>query len=119
MIMKTVESDCDEVSLAKCVSPEDLHCGDYVAILNTIYEFPSFLWCCDDGTVRPDEPVRIQFSAPNDGLPLKIKAICLPFVYVRLPNGTSQTIDVRQNQLVRVTARYAKLVRKKTKRIQN
>lgn len=117
--MNAIQAKCDESELAKCVSPEDLHRGDFVAVLNSIYEFPSFLWCCDSGSIRHDEPVRVQFKSPTDGVPLKIKAICLPFVLVRLPNGRAQSIDVRQNQFVRLTTRYAKTVWRQMKRDQN
>ena len=101
--------------LAACVAPEDLNCGDFVAALNTVYQFPSFLWCCDGSSIEPDEPVHVRFRATGAGMPLKIKAICLPFVFVRLPDGKKQTMDVRQTQFVRLNAEYAKAVWKEMK----
>ena len=108
--MKTLEANADASQMAASVAPEDIHCGDYIAVLNVIYEYPSFLWCCDAASVQPDEPVRIQLQQRGGGTPLKVKAICLPFVFVKTPNGKSFTYDIRQTQFVRLNADYAKEV---------
>ena len=114
--MKTFRAGSELPHLSASVAPEDLNCGDFVAALNSICELPSFLWCCDSSAVEPDEPVRIQFRAANAGIPLKIKAICLPFVFVKFPNGKSQTMDVRHTQFVRLNSDYARTVWKELKR---
>jgi len=106
-------------SLAASVAPEDLQCRDYVAVLNVIHEFPSFLWCCDATAVSPDQPVRVQCVAPDGGIPLRVKAICLPFVFLKTPDGRSHTVDLRQVQLVRLHPGYAKLVWKELRRQKN
>jgi hypothetical protein len=108
--MKTIRPNRDATHLAASVAPEDLNCGDYVAALNVVHQFPPFLWCCDGSGVAPDEPVQIQFRAPGAGTPLKIKAVCLPFVFVKFPNGNTQTMDVRQTQFVRLNPDYAATV---------
>lgn len=113
--MTTNVSSTFGTSLAASVAPEDLRCGDFVAVLNEILEYPSFLWC-DAVLGAPEEPVRLRYCAADGGLPLKIKAICLPFVFVKSPYGISQTIDVRQVQLVRLRKRYAKTVWKDLRR---
>jgi hypothetical protein len=113
--METMETESDLPTLAACVAPEDLKCGEFVAALNVVYEYPPFLWCCDSAPVEPDETVRIQYRAPSAGTPLKVKAICLPFVFVKLPNGTTQTMDVRQTQFVRLNSDYAQAVWKAMK----
>lgn len=113
--MTATHEDKNVSRLAASVAPEDLNCGDYIAALNVIYQFPSFLWCCDSSAVEPGEPVHVQFRAPGAGTPLKIKAICLPFVFVKLPNGSTQTLDVRQVQFVRLAPEYAKAVWKDCK----
>ncbi len=113
--MKTIRENGRSPGLAACVAPEDLNCDEYVAILNVVREFPSFMWCCDSSSVPPDEPVRIQFRAPDTGTPLKIKAICLPFVFVKSPSGIAQTLDVRQTQFVRLNSDYAAAVWKELK----
>lgn len=113
--MKTIREKQNSPHLAARVAPEDLNCGEYVAVLNIVHEFPSFLWCCDGSGVQPDEPVQVQFRAPSNGTPLKIKAICLPFVFVKCPKGTSRTMDVRQTQFVRLNDQYAAAVWKELK----
>lgn len=107
--MKTTRPCTGSPQLSAVVAPEDLNCGDFVAALNVVYQFPSFMWDCDS-TVPPDEPVNVQFRAPNAGMPLKIKAICLPFIFVKLPNRTTQTMDIRQTQFVRLQTEYAEHV---------
>jgi hypothetical protein len=112
--MKTTRPNTGMPQLSAVVAPEDLNCGDFVAALNVIYQLPSFMWGCDS-SIPPDEPVLVQFRAPNAGMPLKIKAICLPFVFVKSPNGNSQTMDVRQTQFVRLQTEYAEHVWKELK----
>ena len=113
--MKTLRTNSDSPHLSASLAPEDLNCGDYVAALNVVHQFPSFLWCCDASAVTPDEPVQVQFRAPAAGTPLKVKAICLPFVFVKFPNGNTQTMDVRQTQFVRLNSDYAAAVWKAMK----
>jgi len=110
-------SDC---SLAETVAPEDLCVGDYVAILNEINEYPSFLWCRDPELNPPHEPIRVQWRACDGGKPFKVRAVCLPFVLLKNPNGKHKSIDIRGVQLVRLSREYAKrtwsVMRKKRKR---
>lgn len=108
-LMKSNASTTDSTSVAASVAPEDLRCGDFVSVLNELVDFPSFLWC-DSLSRAPEELIRVRCCALDGGTPLKIKAICLPFVFVKSPRGLPQTIDVRQAQLVRLNKRYAKTV---------
>ncbi|MGD9646313.1 MAG: hypothetical protein AB7U73_11430 [Pirellulales bacterium] len=107
MKIRLPETDCS--SVAASVAPEDLRRGDFVAILSEIIELPSFFW---DETLPGDrdELVRVQRLPTDNRVPLKVKAICLPFVFVKSPSGRYQTIDVRLARLVRLKKRYAKTV---------
>ena len=116
--MTTNFSTTDKTSLAASVAPEDLRCGDFVAVLNEILECPSFFWCDLVGSA-PDQLVRLRTCASEGGTPLKIKAICLPFVFLKSPDGFSQTVDVRQVELVRLNKRYAKIVWKEHRKQQS
>jgi hypothetical protein len=89
------------------VAPEDLRCGDFIAVLNVILELPSFLWC-DSMAADSERMVRVRCFAWEGGMPLKVMEICLPFVLVKSPSGMFQSIDVRQVELVRLNKRYAK-----------
>jgi hypothetical protein len=84
------------------VAGEDLQPGDYISILAEIIELPSFLWCCPDSPLSPDEPVRIRLIPDEAGQPLKVFAVCLPFVYAKQPAGETATLDTRRQQLVRL-----------------
>jgi hypothetical protein len=99
----------EDCSLAAVVAPEDLCCGDYVAVLNEVAELPSFFWC-DTPTSERHEPVRMRCLPSKGGAPLKIKAICLPFVFVKSPSGKGETLDIRRTQLARLDKRYGKTV---------
>jgi hypothetical protein len=104
-------SNDSEIELAASVAPEDLRCGDSVAILSLVHEYPSFFWCCDSTISSRHEPVRVSYTWPDGGIPLKIKAICLPFVFVKDPSGQHRHLDTRLYRLVRLTPGYAQKVR--------
>lgn len=114
--MKSSTATNCETCVARSLAPEDLRCGDFVGVLREIAEYPSFLWCGDSQMLAPDEPVRIEWRADDGGTPLKVKAICLPFVFVKAPCGRHRTLDVRQCQLVRLETDYARLAWKWLKR---
>jgi len=114
--MKTRLSARSETGLAASVAPEDLCCGDYVAILSVIYEYPSFLWCWDSARLSPDEPVRVECTDGHTGTPLKIKAICLPFVFVKDPAGKHRALDIRLCRLGRLSRKFARHVWKTLRR---
>ena len=42
--------------------------------------------------------------------PMKVKSVCLPFVFVKLPDGRHRTLDVRQHQLAEVSRDYGRSV---------
>jgi hypothetical protein len=105
-----------ETSLAASVAAEDLCAGQDVAVLNETFEFPSFLWECDSSTTSRQDVVRIQCAARESGIPLRIRAVCLPFVFATDPSGARRAIDIRLAQLVRLDAEYARLVRKQLRR---
>ncbi|TWT29334.1 hypothetical protein KOR34_52440 [Posidoniimonas corsicana] len=98
----------DNLTVAKPIAAEDLRAGEYVAVLNEVVEYASFLWCCDSSLLQPDEPVRVTFRPQSPAAPLRIKAVCLPFVAVKTACGKTATLDVRSCQLVRLDNRFAR-----------
>jgi len=104
-----------QLTTAATVAGEDIACGDYVSSLTEIAAFPSFLWDSCGAVLSPYELVRLQIIPANAGQPLKVIAICLPFVYAKRPNGELATIDTRRIQLVRLNHRCAKAVWKELK----
>ena len=114
--MRTATANDETSTLAGTVAGEDLQCGDYVAVLSETYEFPSFFWCSDGTLLPPDEPVRMTFQSRTDQTPRKVKAICLPFVFVRTVQGAYETLDVRRQRLARLDRKYAEIVYKALRR---
>jgi hypothetical protein len=111
--MKTSDSAQKSITtVASRLAPEDLRPGQDVAILSQIYECPTWLWCSDLPGMRADELVHLQSLGRGGGRPLRIKAVCLPFILVTKSDGKSRTLDVRRVQLVKLDRTYAKLVRK-------
>jgi hypothetical protein len=115
-IMKAKASKSETASVAASVAPEDLKRGDFVGALSELIELPSFLWC-DSLPGERDEVVRVRYLPAHGGVPRKVKAICLPFVYTQSPGGQRQVIDIRKVQLVRLQTGYAKAVWKDLRRM--
>lgn len=114
-----MSTDCTTTptTLARPIAPDDLQRGEYVAVLNVEYEYPSWLWCCDSGLLAADEPVRVTYRPRSEECePLKIVALCLPFVFVKRHNGEHRTLDIRGCQLARLDEEYAKAVWKGLKK---
>jgi hypothetical protein len=102
---KNTAANC---TLAQALAPEDIQPGDYVARLYVTCELPSFFWCADALTLPLREPVRMQFVPTSEGVPLKVKSVCLPYVLVKSPSGHARTVDVRRYRLARLDRAYAR-----------
>ena len=113
--MKVATKQKLETTVAARIAGEDIASGDYVAVMNEIIEFPSFLWSCSGVSLAPDEPVRIRYTASDAGQPYKVIGVCLPFVYAKTHRGRVIVIDTRQRQLVRLDQACASAVWEKMK----
>jgi hypothetical protein len=105
--------------LATTLAPEDIRPGAYVAIARICLEYPSYFWCDGSPLLPADEPVRIAWLPPGGGTPLRVEAVCLPFVLVKSPDGEAQTLDVRCVRLLKLTDGYAKRAWKRLKKKAN
>jgi hypothetical protein len=108
--MKIESTSRIEITTSATVVGEDLASGDYVSLLNEIVEFPSFMWDSCGSSLSPYELVRLRVIPAGAGQPLRVIAICLPFVYAKTPSGEMATIDVRRTQLVRLDRKCAKAI---------
>lgn len=106
---KIVETS-DATTVAAQVAGEDIKLGDFVSVLNEVFELPSFLWSCSGAVLSADEPVRSRYMPCEAGQPCKVKAVCLPFVYARRVHGSMVTFDLRRHQLVRLDPKMSKSV---------
>ena len=87
-------------TVAATVAGEDIHCGDFVTLHSATFEVPSYLW--DHSLLPPSELVRLKMIPDGAGTPLKVFAICLPFVYAKDTSGAIKTLDLRREQVVRL-----------------
>ena len=94
-------------TLARVLAPEEVRPGDYVALLDEVYEFPSFWWCADTTLFPPTEIVRLRFTPRDESRPLKVLSACLPFVLTKQPTGERRTLDLRRHRLARLDQDYA------------
>jgi hypothetical protein len=101
-------SERNAASLAKALAPEDVRAGDFVAVLDEVFEAPSFFWCDSGALMSREEVVRIRYTPTGEAVPLKVMAVCLPYVLVKQPCGGKRTLDVRKTRLARLDRRYAR-----------
>lgn len=114
--MQTTTEANFATNVAARVAGEDIKLNDYVTALTEICELPSFLWCCSDGTLPVDEPVRSVFKAREAGQPSKVIAVCLPFVYAKQAKGGIEIFDIRIHQLVRLDRNTGRKVWKRLRK---
>ena len=105
--MSTEAKTRPEPTLAASVFGEDLACGDYVAVMHTTVDIPSYMWDACGVSLSPHETVRLKYIPDDAGRPLKIIAVCLPFVYAKTPEKQTEIIDTRRMQLVRLDRQCA------------
>lgn len=105
-----------ESALARALAPEEIRAGEFVAVLYVISEWPSFFWDGDSALRPHDELVRICSTPSGESQPLKVRAVCLPFVLAKTPAGVQQTLDVRRCRLARLDRRYARAAWRAVKR---
>lgn len=111
--MKTDTTINSECSLARPLGAEDIRRGQYVSVLDEFQEWPSFLWNSFGEEATPQNSlVRVRVKPAGAGIPLKVRALCLPFVHVQTPDRQSEILDLRKVQLVLLAEDYAKSVLK-------
>ncbi len=103
-------SNSNEISVSRSLAPEDIRVGTYVAVLHEIYEYIPHLACADDASWRAPEVQRVRWLPNDESGPMKVKAVCLPFVFVKLPGGGRRMLDVREKLLAEVSEDFARLV---------
>ena len=112
----------ETTSLAKALAPEEIRLGDFVTPLFVVSEWPSWYWDDDDALHPRDELIRIRSTPCDEATPLKVTAICLPFVLVETPAGEGRTLDVRRLRLARLDRTFARKTcqafRRREKRLQ-
>lgn len=114
--IKETQSETSDNGFAKRLHPEDISVGDAILVSETQYEIPSFLWCgADTFALPPESPVRISLKACPNQAPLKVKAICLPYILCRDSKRRARLLDVRQVQLMKLARSFSDSFRKALK----
>lgn len=94
------------IAVAKPLAPEDIAPGQFVAILHEVVNTPR--WAFDEGvwTLRPSPGSHAQAPEEFD-VPMRVLAVCLPFVLVSCAPGGLRQVDVRRARLALLSAEYA------------
>lgn len=94
------------ITVAKPLAPEDVAPGQFVAILHEVVNTPR--WAFDEGvwTLRPSPGSHAQAPEEFD-VPMRVVAVCLPFVLVTCAPGGLRQVDVRRARLALLSAEYA------------
>ncbi len=118
--MKVVAlNESPQLVCCKTVSPEDLAVGDFIAITRSLIESPSFLWCCDATLQKREDLVRLWLMPTDIQPPLKVCAVCLPFVLTKSVDRRSRLVDLRKVQIVRVDPKFGRRVRKQYRKLKS
>lgn len=99
---------CHDSLLAKELAPEEVRKGDFVQLLYDVHEFLPF-WALTD-RYADVTLLRIQTLPCGEQTPLKVVAVCLPFIAVKTVERKHKTLDLRACRIARVSERYARLV---------
>lgn len=96
-----------ETIIAQRLAPEDIRPWTFVAVVSIIDEWVLPAFNCAGGDPRA-VVARVRLLPTIDIEPLKVKAVCLPFVLVSTPNDGAKMLDVRQHELVALPEAFAR-----------
>ena len=117
MSATSIQTDTQLQTVSRRLAPEDIQVGNFVTILQQVLELPTFLWLGETAAVDRERPVAYRHTPANSGEPLKVLAVCLPFVYVENTSGEPATLEVRRSELAELPASYVEVIRRKRKKI--
>lgn len=100
---------------ARVLAPEDVAVGQFV----TIHRLMSQLLWIEDGNAYNAPPrldvISCRHLPARPGVPLKVKAVCLPYVLVKHPKGKSKLIDLRRVDIALLDTAFGKAAYKALK----
>jgi len=98
------------------VAPEDIHAGDYLALTHRSYQLlPDSLenW----GGNNTVKTVRVDVMPCDSGEPMRVLAVCLPFITAVSPHRFVTTIDLRREHVGRLPKAYGRHVFKQHRNV--
>lgn len=98
-----------KVTLSRVLAPEEIRCGQFVAVMHTMCEYLPLGPLFDLTTNVPESlaTVRVLWLPQGDNTPMRVRAVCLPFVLVEYPSGDWQSLDMRRLRLAKLKKSYA------------
>ncbi len=102
-------------TISRPLPPEDVRPGDYVAVLRESHEFINIFALCDPLLGR-ETTVRVTLTPDEAGVPLRVVAVCLPFVLVEDGGEKHRTLDLRRHAIARLDEDYARKAMKRLRR---
>jgi len=97
-----------EQNMARALAPEDILIGEYVAFLSMIEEIEPFVFTFEFSPRTICAPKYESFPCSVE--PMKVRAVCLPYVFIKDVKGKLRTLDVRQVRLARLPKEYGSSV---------
>lgn len=96
----------NNIKVCRQVRPDDVRIGDFVAVLCETYEWPTIFCGSEFGPA-----VQRATLVPNQtDEPVRVEAVCVPFVFVVDAAGVHRVIDMRRVTLARVAKRFGRAV---------
>ncbi len=104
---KTNKKKDNGISVVRQVRADDVCVGDYVVVMHESYDFVSMA-CFSDADSTKVERVTVL---PNETKPpVRIEAVCVPFLMVKAVGGKRTMVDMRRVQLGQVSSRFGRSV---------
>ena len=108
-------STCKKPS--RVIGPEDVRIGDYLTVTHTTYEFIADP--CAGITQDEVKPARVTVIPWDAGRPVKVVAVCLPFVLVVDASRNTDTLDLRRHRIAKLGKDYGRKAFKSDKSREN
>ncbi len=96
-----------QVKVAKQLRADDIRVGEYVAVLCETYEWPA-VFC--SGVFDAPTVHRATLVPNHTEDPVRIEAVCVPFVFVVDTAGKHRVLDLRRVRLARVSGGFGRAV---------
>ncbi|MFG0260719.1 MAG: hypothetical protein ACF8LK_10250 [Phycisphaerales bacterium JB041] len=93
------------VRVVRQVRADDVRVGDYVVVMHESYDFMACGFGADNVRVQ-----RVTVLPNSTEAPVRIEAVCVPFLMVRSARGECSMIDMRRVQLATVAGRFGRAV---------
>jgi len=93
------------IEAVRVIAPEDLNIGDYVITHAVVEAFHCVQ--CEPGTVLT---TRFERTPSWEVKPLRVRAVCLPYVFCVTASRGHEMVDVRRERLAVVPEAFARAV---------